>query len=51
MTIQNWIRKYGLSEGHSDAPDDQSAGVLQILTSNFNGNFYVRFEGLFPTKL
>ena len=51
MTIQNWIRKYGLSEGHSDGPDDQSAGVLQILTSNFNGNFYVRFEGLFPTSL
>ena len=51
MTIQNWIRKFGLSEGHSDSTDKMSAGYIVVLTSNFNGNFYVRFEDLFPVSL
>ena len=51
MSIQNWIRKFGLSEGHSDAPDRMSRGLIKVLTSNFNGNFYVNFEDLFPVSL
>jgi hypothetical protein len=51
MRIQNWIRKFGLSEGHSDQADVTSAGTIQVLTSNFNGNFYVNFEDLFPVSL
>tara|TARA_A100001035_G_scaffold257078_1_gene232840 strand:- start:37 stop:549 length:513 start_codon:yes stop_codon:yes gene_type:complete len=51
MKIQNWIRKFGLSEGHSDQADVTSAGTIQVLTSNFNGNFYVNFEDLFPVSL
>jgi hypothetical protein len=51
MSIQNWIREYGLSEGYSQTEDQTSDGVIQVLTSNFNGNFYVRYEKLFPISL
>ena len=51
MSIQNWIRELGLSEGHSSGLDTKSRGTLQVLTSNFNGNFYVNFEEIFPIGL
>ena len=51
MSIQNWIREFGLTEGHSSGLDTKSRGTLQVLTSSFNGNFYVNFEELFPVGL
>ena len=44
MSIQNWIRDFGLTEGHASGLDKTSRGRIQVLTSNFNGNFYVNFE-------
>ncbi len=51
MSIQNWIRDFGLTEGHASGLDKTSRGRIQVLTSNFNGNFYVNFEELFPIAL
>jgi len=51
MSIQNWIREFGLSEGHASGLDTTSRATLQVLTSNFNGNFYVNFEEIFPVAL
>jgi len=51
MTIQNWIKKNGLYEEHSDSEAQYSGGTLEITTSNYNIASYVSFENLFPVSL
>lgn len=51
MTIQNWIKKNGLYEEHSDSEAEYSNGRLQIATSNYKIAAYVFFENLFPVSL
>lgn len=51
MAIQNWIKKNGLYESHSDSEAEYSNGRLQITTSNFNVAAYVFYENLFPISL
>ena len=51
MTIQNWIKEFGLYEEHSKTEPTLSNGRLHITTSNYNIAYYVLFENLFPTSL
>ncbi|MGA1433294.1 MAG: hypothetical protein ACO32T_05900 [Candidatus Nanopelagicaceae bacterium] len=51
MSIHNWIRKYGLSEGRSEGEDLYSDALLQILTSHSNTNHIVEFKNIFPISL
>jgi len=51
MSIQNWIKKNGLYEEHSDGEAEYSNGTLEITTSNYNVSSYVIFENLFPVSL
>jgi hypothetical protein len=51
MSIQNWIKKFGLYETHSDSEVEYSNGRLLITTSNFNVDKIVYFENLFPISL
>ena len=51
MAIHNWIRKYGLSEGRTNEPDEYSQGELYILTSHNNTNHIIDFQNLFPVSL
>lgn len=51
MTIQNWIKKNGLYEEHSNSEAEYSGGRLEITTSNFNIAAYVSYENLFPVSL
>jgi hypothetical protein len=51
MHIQNWIKKFGLYESHSDTEVEYSNARLMITTSNFNVDKIVYFENIFPTSL
>jgi hypothetical protein len=51
MAIQNWIKKNGLYEEHSNTEAEYSNGRLEITTSNFNVAAYVSYENLFPISL
>jgi len=51
MSIHNWIRTYGLSEGRSASEDLYSGALLQILTSNSNTSHFVDFKNIFPVSL
>ena len=51
MSIHNWIRTYGLSEGRSASKDLYSGALLQILTSNSNTSHFVDFKNIFPVSL
>ena len=51
MTIQNWIKEFGLYEGHSKTEAQYSGGRLEITNSNNKIAAYVFFENLFPVSL
>jgi hypothetical protein len=51
MSIQNWIKKNGLYEEHSNSEAEYSGGRLEITTSNLNIGAYVYYENLFPISL
>jgi hypothetical protein len=51
MSIQNWIKKNGLYEEHSNEEAQYSGGRLEITTSNLNIAAYVYYENLFPVSL
>ncbi len=51
MTVWNWIRDNGNTESFDGEGEGYSDGILQILTSNFNPKFSVRFERLMPVQL
>lgn len=52
-SIQKWIRSNGNADRSDDVPDtpEYSRGQLIISTSNYNANFSVNFDGLFPISL
>ena len=52
-SIQKWIRSNGNADKSDDVPDtpEYSRGQLIISTSNYNANFSVNFDGLFPISL
>ena len=51
MTVWNWIRDNGNAESFDGEGEGYSDGILQVLTSNFNTKFNVRFERLMPVQL
>lgn len=52
VSIWNWIRDNGTAEGHKETEGiEYSMGQLMIATSNYNENFFISFERLFPTSL
>jgi hypothetical protein len=51
MTVQNWIKKNGLYEEHSNSEPEYSNGTLEITSSNMNISAYVFYENLFPVSL
>jgi hypothetical protein len=51
MAVWNWIRDNGNAESFDGEGEGYSDGILQVLTSNFNTKFNVRFERLMPVSL
>jgi hypothetical protein len=54
MQIQNWIKKFGLYESHTEEGAEDfiySNARLLITTSNFNIDKHVYFENIFPVSL
>lgn len=50
-SILSWIKKNGGANEHSTNEIEYSNGQLLIATSNFNPNFFVDYEKLFPISL
>jgi hypothetical protein len=51
-SIWKWIRVNGVSEEHMPNPEPEySGGQLYITTSNYNNNFVIDFQKLFPVSL
>lgn len=51
-SLHEWIRRTGLATGPDSTEEPQvSRGLLEILDSNFNPNFYLDFQGLWPVSL
>jgi hypothetical protein len=51
MTIQNWLKEFGLYETHSKTEVELTNARLIITTSNYNVNNIVYFENVFPYSL
>ena len=51
MAVWNWIRDNGNAESFDGEGEGYSDGILQVLTSNFNTKFNVKFERLMPVSL
>jgi len=51
MSIQNWIKEFGLYEEHAHKELQTSNGRLEITNSNNKIAAYVSFENLFPISL
>lgn len=51
-SIHKWLRRTGLAFGPDTTDEPQtSRGLLQVLNSNFQANFTVEFDDLFPVSL
>ena len=50
-SVWDWIRRNGVSEEHNEGDLQYSKGQLAILTSNFNPQFFIDFDYIFPYSL
>lgn len=50
-SIWNWLKRNGNAEEDHDGGIEYSNALLMITTSNYNENFFIDYERLFPISL